>query len=114
MDDYHEFKHANEIQIEWQLYWSLNYFSITKGIVAPSGAMVILSINSGMEVKMPMVVEPLKVVELPRVVVQRHPLIHGVHYSYLTQLWNSSMSCNGNTKGLGLKSCGVCKISNVS
>jgi hypothetical protein len=46
MDDYHEFRHANEIQIEWRLYWSLNYFSITKGIVAPSDAMVILSINS--------------------------------------------------------------------
>ncbi len=35
MDDYHEFKHAHEIQIEeWQLYWSPNYVSINRGIVA--------------------------------------------------------------------------------
>jgi hypothetical protein len=47
MDDYHEFKCAHEIQIEeWELYWSPNYVSITKGIMAPSGAMVTLSINS--------------------------------------------------------------------
>jgi hypothetical protein len=60
-----------------------------------------------------MVVEPPKVVELLGVVVWGHPLIHEVHCSYLTQLWNSSVSCGRITKGLGLKSCGVCKISNV-
>jgi hypothetical protein len=39
MDDYHEFKHAPEIQIEQcQLYWFPIYVSIIKGIVAPSGA----------------------------------------------------------------------------
>jgi len=47
MDDYHEFRCAHEIQIkEWQLYWSPNYVSITKGIMAPSGAMTILGISS--------------------------------------------------------------------
>jgi hypothetical protein len=47
MDDYHEFKCAHEIQIEeWRLYWSPNYVSITKGIVAPSGATTIFCINS--------------------------------------------------------------------
>jgi hypothetical protein len=47
MDDYHEFKHAHEIQIkDWSLYWSPNYVSITKGIVAPSGAMTTLDIGS--------------------------------------------------------------------
>jgi hypothetical protein len=67
-----------------------------------------------MEVEVPLIVEPPKVVELLGVVVQRHPLVHGVYYSYLTQLWNSSMNCNEITKGLELKSCGVCEISNVS
>jgi hypothetical protein len=39
MDDYYEFKHAHDIQIEeWWLYWSPNYVSIVRGIVAPSGA----------------------------------------------------------------------------
>jgi len=47
MDDYHEFKCAHEIQIEeWQLYWFPNYVSITRGIVAPSGATTIFSISS--------------------------------------------------------------------
>jgi hypothetical protein len=47
MDDYCEFMHAHEIQIEeWWLYWSPNYVSITMGIVAPIGAMVTLSISS--------------------------------------------------------------------
>jgi hypothetical protein len=46
MDDYHEFKRAHEIQIEWRLYWFPNYVSITRGIVAPSGATVIPSISS--------------------------------------------------------------------
>jgi len=46
MNDYHEFKRAHEIQIEeWRLYWSFNYVSITKGIVAPNGATTILDIN---------------------------------------------------------------------
>jgi hypothetical protein len=35
MDDYHEFMHAHEIQIEaWTLYWSPNYVFIISGIVA--------------------------------------------------------------------------------
>ncbi len=115
MDDYHEFKHAHEIQIEeWRLYWSSNYVSITRGIVAPSGAMTILGISSTMEAKMPMVVEPLEVVELLGVVVHGHPLVHEVHCSYLTQLWNSSVSYDRITKGLGLKNYGICKISNIS
>ncbi len=39
MDDYQEFKHAHEIQIEeCRLYWFPIYVSITRGIVAPSGA----------------------------------------------------------------------------
>jgi hypothetical protein len=47
MDDYLEFMHAHDIQIEeWWLYWSPNYVSITKGIVAPIGAMATPSINS--------------------------------------------------------------------
>ncbi len=46
MDDYHEFRHAHEIQIEWRLYWFPNYVSITRGIVAPSGATTIPSISS--------------------------------------------------------------------
>jgi len=47
MDDYHEFRCAHDIQIdEWQLYWSPNYVSITKGIVAPSSAMTTLGISS--------------------------------------------------------------------
>jgi hypothetical protein len=46
MNDYHEFKSAHEIQIEeWWLYWSPNYVSITKGIVAPNGATTILDIS---------------------------------------------------------------------
>jgi hypothetical protein len=40
MDDYHEFKHAHEIQIEeWWLYWSPNYVFVTMRIVVPSGVM---------------------------------------------------------------------------
>jgi hypothetical protein len=47
MDDYHEFKHAHEIQIEeWQLYWCPNYVYIIKGIVAPSGATTTPRISS--------------------------------------------------------------------
>jgi hypothetical protein len=46
MDDYHEFRHAHDIQIEWWLYWCSNYVFITKGIVTPNGAMVTLSISS--------------------------------------------------------------------
>jgi hypothetical protein len=39
--------YIHEIQIEeWWLYWSPNYVYITMGIVAPIGAMTILSINS--------------------------------------------------------------------
>ncbi len=46
MDDYHEFIHAHEIQIEeWQLYQSPNYVSITRGVVAPSGATTTPSIS---------------------------------------------------------------------
>jgi hypothetical protein len=46
MDDYHEFRHAHEIQIkEWRLYWSPNYVSITMGIMAPNGAMTTLNIS---------------------------------------------------------------------
>jgi hypothetical protein len=46
MDDYHEFRHAHEIQIEeWILYWSPNYVSITRGIVPPIGATTTLNIN---------------------------------------------------------------------
>jgi len=37
MDDYLEFMHAHDIQIEeWWLYWSPNYVSITKGIFGPN------------------------------------------------------------------------------
>jgi hypothetical protein len=37
---YYEFRHAHEFQIEkWHCYQSSNYVSITKGIIAPSGAM---------------------------------------------------------------------------
>jgi hypothetical protein len=47
LDEYYEFKHAHEIQIEeWWLYWSPNYVSITRGIVAPSVAMATPSISS--------------------------------------------------------------------
>ncbi len=47
MDDYHEFKHAHEIQInEWQLYQCPNYVSTTRGIMALNGAMAILGISS--------------------------------------------------------------------
>ncbi len=47
MDDYHDFKHAHEIQIkEWWQYWSPNYVSITRVIMAPSGAMATPSNNS--------------------------------------------------------------------
>lgn len=46
IDDYHEFKHAHEIQIEeWWLYQSPRYAIIIKGIVAPSGAMATPNIN---------------------------------------------------------------------
>jgi hypothetical protein len=47
MDDYHEFRHPHEIQIqEWLLYWSPNYVYIIKGIVAPNGVMIIINISS--------------------------------------------------------------------
>jgi len=47
MDDYHEFRHVHDIQIEeWQLYWSSNYVSIITKIVAPSGALATFCINS--------------------------------------------------------------------
>jgi hypothetical protein len=40
MDDYREFWHAHEVEIQnWQLYWSLNYVSITIMLVASSGAL---------------------------------------------------------------------------
>jgi hypothetical protein len=44
MNDYHEFTHGHEIQIEecW-LYWSPSYVSITRGIMAPSGAITNLN-----------------------------------------------------------------------
>ncbi len=46
MNNYHEFKHAHEIQIEkWQLYWSPNYVSMIRKIVAPSGAMITSNIS---------------------------------------------------------------------
>jgi hypothetical protein len=46
MDDYHEFKHDHDIQIEeWWLYQSPNYVSITRGIMAPSGAMTTPNIS---------------------------------------------------------------------
>jgi hypothetical protein len=56
------------------------------------------------EMEVPMVMESLKVVELHGVVVQGHPLVHRDHCPHLTQLWNSFVSCNEITKGLGLKS----------
>ncbi len=59
-------------------------------------------------------IEPLEVVELLGVVVQGHPLVHGLHYPHLTQLWNFSLSCNIITKRSRLKNYGVCRISNVS
>jgi hypothetical protein len=47
MGDYHEFKCAHEIEIEeWQLYWSPNFVSITKGIMGPKGATTTLGISS--------------------------------------------------------------------
>jgi hypothetical protein len=47
MDDYHEFRCAHDIQIdEWWLYWSPNYVSIIRGIVAPSGVTTTLGISS--------------------------------------------------------------------
>jgi hypothetical protein len=61
-----------------------------------------------------LMVKPLEMVELLGVVVQGHPLVHEVHCLYLIQSWNYSVSCDGITKGLGLRSYGVCKISNVS
>jgi hypothetical protein len=66
------------------------------------------------EAEVPVVMEPPAVVELLGVVVQGHPLIHEVHCSYLTQLWNSTKSYSGITKGLGLRTYKVCKVSNVS
>ncbi len=112
MDDYHEFKCAHEIQIEeWQLYWSPNYVSITRGIVAPSGATVTHGINltngngsatcSG--------------------TTGNDGTTRGggatstwVHCSYLTQLWNFFMNCDEISKRLGLRSYRVYKISNIS
>jgi hypothetical protein len=46
MDDYYEFMHAHDIQIEeWWLYWSPNYVSIIRGIVAPSVATTTFNIS---------------------------------------------------------------------
>jgi hypothetical protein len=110
-----EFRHAHEVQIEeWQLYWSPNFVSITMGIVAPSGVMAIPNISLANGSGNAISSEPLEVVELLGVVVQGHALVHGVHYLYLIQLWNSFVSCNGITKGLGLRSCRICKISNIN
>jgi hypothetical protein len=104
MDDYYEFKCAHEIQIEeWQLYWSPNYVSITKGIIAPSGAMSTPSpslitrngsVNGsgnangygttrggGMEL----------------------PLVCRVFCLHLTMLWNSSKTCGEIQRGLDQK-----------
>jgi hypothetical protein len=60
------------------------------------------------------IVEPFEAVELPGVVVHGHPIIHEVHCSHLTQLWNFFMNCGGIIKGLRLKSYRVCTIFNVS
>jgi hypothetical protein len=47
INDYHEFRHAHEIQIkEWRPYWSPNYVFITMGIMAPNGATTTLSTSS--------------------------------------------------------------------
>jgi hypothetical protein len=46
MDDYHEFGHAHEIQIEeWRLYCFPNYVYIIVGIMAPSGTMITFCIS---------------------------------------------------------------------
>jgi hypothetical protein len=87
VDDYHESKHAHDIQIEeWRLYWYSNYVFITMKIVAQVVHWQLLTLLWQMGVEVPLVMEPLKVVELLGVVVQGHPLVHGVHCPYLTQL----------------------------
>jgi len=56
----------------------------------------------------------VEMVKLPEVMVQGNSLIHMFHCPHSIQLWNSFMSCDIITKGLGLKSYEVCKISYVS
>ncbi len=111
MDDYHEFRCAHDIQIdEWQLYQSPNYVSITRGIVAPSSATTTLGISSASGNKNAngsVVTEndgttksdgTTKGGGVGASTSTQGPLPH------LTQLWNSSVSCDEITKGLGLKS----------
>jgi hypothetical protein len=50
INDYHEFKCANDVHIEeWRVYWSPKYVSITKGFLANGGVVVNLnsSVTSG-------------------------------------------------------------------
>jgi hypothetical protein len=65
--DYHEFKRAHEIQIKgWWLYWSPNYVSIIREIMAPRLQRQPLALVRKMEVEVPMVLEPLEVMEVLR------------------------------------------------
>ncbi len=99
MDDYHEFKHAYEIQIEeCRLYQSPNYVFITKGIVALGGAMTtpnnLRSGNGSASGN-----GATGSGGTTRGGVIGHPLVHKVHCLNLTQLWNSSvMDCDGITR----------------
>jgi hypothetical protein len=46
INDYHEFKCANDVHIEeWWLYWLPNYVSITKGFLAIRGMVINLNSN---------------------------------------------------------------------
>ncbi len=65
MDDYHEFKRTHEIQTKkWWLYWSPNYVSNINRIMAPKVQRQPLTLIQQMEAKVPMVLEPLEVMEL--------------------------------------------------
>jgi hypothetical protein len=115
MDDYHEFRHAHEIQIEeWRLYCFPNDVSITRGIVALSGATTILGISSTSGSGSATNNGATKSGGITKGGGAGASISTRAHCPYLSQLWNYFVNCDKITKRLGLISCGVCKISNVS
>jgi hypothetical protein len=115
MDDYHEFRHAMRFKLKSGGYIGLSIMFLSLQELWPQVVQwQLLALVQQMGAEVAIVMEPLEVVELPKVVVQGHPLVYRVYCMYLTQLWNSSMNCGRITKGLRLKSCEICKISNIS
>jgi len=105
MDDYYEIKHAHEIQIEkWWLYWSPNYVSIIRGIVAPSGATTTPSISSTSESEGAISIKAIGSGGTIKGGNARASTNTQSPLPTFNHLWNFFMSYNGITKGLKLKS----------